>query len=315
MKDTLDTLIIGAGPAGLTGAIYLARFCRNFLVVDGGESRAGLIPRSHNHPGYPDGIEGSELLRLMRDQAERYGARIVRGLVSLLETNEDGGFVVHWSGGVERTRTVLIATGVTDNWPALRDAKDALQAGLLRFCPICDGYEVRNRRVAIIGHGCKGLGEALFMTAYTHDLTLLTLGQPLPVEERRRAADAGIKVDERALTALVPGGADIKALFAEGDPGSFDSIYAALGYQARSCLGRQIGAAIADDGRFLVDDHQETTIRGVWAAGDIVRGLNQISVAMGEAAIAAAAIHNRLRDGAENVTAAGSVRPCRRSRS
>jgi thioredoxin reductase (NADPH) len=294
MDELFDAAVIGAGPAGLTAAIYLARFRRRCVVIDAGESRADWIPRSHNLPAFPDGIEGRELLRRMRGQAERYGAEVTPGAVETLLPAADGTFTVHGSTGAARARTVLIATGVADKAPGFADARAAVQQGMLRFCPICDGFEVSGRRLGIIGHGSDGLGEALFMTTYTRDLTVLTLDEPLSAAERRRALEAGIAVEERAVTAIATEGAGVLVRFVEGEPVAFDAVYAALGCGPRSELGRQIGARLGPDGRFVVDDRQETTVRGVWAAGDIVRGLNQISVAMGEAAIAATAMHNRL---------------------
>src|SRR5690348_5407250 len=130
MDDDLDTLVIGAGPAGLTAAIYLARFWRRLLVVDAGESRAEWVPRSHNHAGFPDGIEGPELLRRMRTQAERYGVRIVRGCIETLARTEDGDFTATWAAGAVQARTVLIATGVVDTPPGFPDARAAVQQGL-----------------------------------------------------------------------------------------------------------------------------------------------------------------------------------------
>ena len=133
------------------------------------------------------------------------------------------------------------------------------------------------------------------MTSYTRELTLLTLSEPLVPEEQRRAEAAGITIEEGALAALeADPKAGVLARFTGGEARRFDAVYAALGCGPRSGLGRQVGAALGGDGRFIVDERQETSVRGVWAAGDIVRGLNQISVAMGEAAIAATAIHNRL---------------------
>ncbi|HEX8376001.1 MAG TPA: NAD(P)/FAD-dependent oxidoreductase, partial [Geminicoccaceae bacterium] len=114
----MDCLVVGAGPAGLTAATYLARYRRDFLVVDAGESRASRIPRSHNLPAFPDGLPGPELLSRMRAQAERYGARFVEGEVRRLERHggsEDDGFVADLGNGrTVEARRVLLATGVRD---------------------------------------------------------------------------------------------------------------------------------------------------------------------------------------------------------
>jgi thioredoxin reductase (NADPH) len=289
----LDTLVIGAGPAGLTAAIYLARYRRDFVVVDAGASRATWIPRSHNHPGYPEGVSGRTLLELMREQACRYGAEIEHGTIETLSRSSDSDFLAQIPGRQYRTRTVLIATGIVDRTPELAFAADAVKRGLLRLCPICDGYEARGKRLAIIGHGQHAVTEARFMQTYTRDITVVTMGTPLNSTDRQQAADLGLTVNCEALTALAPLDTGIELVFS-GMRETFDAAYCALGFNARSDLGRQVGANLAADGRFIVDDHQETNIRGLWAAGDIVRDLNQISVAMGEAAIAATAIHNRL---------------------
>jgi len=111
MDDLLDCVVIGAGPAGLTAAIYLARFHLTLRVIDAGQSRAALIPRTHNHAGYPGGIAGTELLRLMHEQATEFGVQHTKGLVETVERDEDH-FVVYASDESWRARSVLLATGV-----------------------------------------------------------------------------------------------------------------------------------------------------------------------------------------------------------
>jgi thioredoxin reductase (NADPH) len=293
MERPFDCLVVGAGPAGLTAAIYLARFRRRVLVVDGGKSRAEWIPRTHNHAGFPDGVSGAELLGRMRLQARQYGAQIARGTIETLLRAADG-FIAGGADFEIQAQTILVATGVVDTQPAIPDVRDAVARGLLRFCPICDAYEVIGKRLAIIGHGVSGLGEALFLKDYTKDVTLLTLGEALASEAHERAALAGLSIEVAMLAALSTDPAGVLARYADGREQRYDAVYSALGCAPRSEVARDLGAALGPDARFIVDDRQETTVRGTWAAGDIVRGLNQISVAMGEAAIAATAIHNRL---------------------
>src|SRR5690606_35786996 len=122
-------------------------------LFDSGSSRAALIPCSHNHAGFPEGISGRELLDRMNEQAARYGAQREMARVTKIERSEEG-FTV-WAEAREfHARTVLLATGVINNRPSgIDDALHtrALNAGLLRYCPICDGYEVTDKRVAVIG--------------------------------------------------------------------------------------------------------------------------------------------------------------------
>lgn len=298
-EEVMDCVVIGGGPAGLTAAIYLARFRRRFQVIDGGRSRAALIPTSHNHAGFPEGIDGKVLLKRMADQARKYGAAIVSGSVHTLTKGSDGVFTAMFGSRRVAARTVLLATGIVDREPDLPDLPDAIQRGLVRHCGICDGYEVIDKNVGVIGHGNSALQEALFLRNYTADITLLSLGCPLALsaDEQRQAAVAGIVVVEDPVTQVIIEGGQICSLALRGGARrSFDALYSALGSDARSGLVRDLGVHLDEMGCVVTDEHQRSTIDGLFGAGDIVRSLDQISVAMGEAAIAATAIHNRLRD-------------------
>jgi thioredoxin reductase (NADPH) len=296
-SETLDALIVGGGPGGLTAAIYLARFRRRFLVVEHGESRLSWIPRTHHHPGFPDGVEGPVLLRRMREQAERYGAQVRRAKVEAVR-REDGLFVASLDSGEQITaRKLLLATGVIDNEPNLPAFFQSVRKGLIRICPICDGYEVTDQAVGVIGDGDKAAREALFLRIYTDRLTVIHVGAPqnLSDESRGKLAEAGIDVIETPIEQVVIEEERIAALdFGEGRQVRFDSVYSALGSTPRWRLAQSLQAETDPAGCLHVGEHQETSIGGCYAAGDLVRGLNQISVAEGEAAIAATDIHNRL---------------------
>lgn len=298
MTTKLDCLVIGGGPAGLTAAIYLGRFRRNFVVADSGASRALWIPKSHNHAGFPEGVIGSELVSRMRSQAIKYGARIVSETVSELTQLADGTF----DGTLENirinARTVLLATGVVDKEPALPDLFDGVQKGLIRHCGICDGYEVIDHKIAVIGYGETGLGEALFLRNYTSDITLMSLGEPLNLDsaQRQKMQSAGIKTVEEAVTQVEIDGGRIVALTMNGHGTlEFDTLYSALGCAPRSSLAGALGAAL-DNHCVVADEHQRSTVPNLFVAGDVAKGIDQISVAMGHAAAAATAIHNSLRE-------------------
>lgn len=299
MDDILDCIVVGAGPAGLTAAIYLGRFRRRFQVIHDGDPRAGWIPISHNHPGFPDGIPGRELLARMRTQAERYGARIQIGQVDGLARDEQGVFTLRTTGGELRAFNVLLATGVKDKGSELPEVYEAVQRGLIRICPICDAYEVIDQAVGVIGRGDKAAREAMFIRTYTADLKVILLGSEERLSDENRAVlrEAGVEVIESSLSRIHVEGDRLAALeFAGGAKHRFDSVYSALGTSPRTELAQQAGALTAKDDRLWVNDHQMTSIPGLYAAGDMVRGLNQISIAQAEAAIAATDIHNRLRE-------------------
>jgi thioredoxin reductase (NADPH) len=288
--------VIGGGPAGLTAAIYLARFRRSFRILDSGESRAGWDYFSHNVPGYPDGIASHELLKRLRRQAGQYGTEIEPACVTALR-KEDEGFVVNTEGTSIAAKTVLIATGAVDIEPELPGITDAVRCGLIRHCPICDAYEVIDKKVALIGYGRCRLYEAILLRAYTKDLTLLTLGKELQLSqnERRVLADASVAIISDPVAELVREGDEIGAWRMHGGVElRFDRLYTALGLVQRSDLARDLGAEVDEDGALVTDAHQRTSVAGLYAAGDVVRGLGQISVAFGHAAIAATDINNRL---------------------
>ncbi len=287
---TPDFLVIGAGPAGLTAATYLARFRRRVLVIDGGASRASWIPVSHNLIGFPDGISGKALLARLREQAGKYGADIIEGQVEKLERCADGTFIASFDAGTIHVQRVLLATGGLDADPELPGIRDAVRRGLVRYCPICDAYEAAGQKVALIAYGKCRLKEALLLRAYTPDLTVLTLGQKMDIsgEERDMLRAAGIRILDDPVRKLSSEGDTITAWHMEnGTTHRFDTIYSALGTRIRSELATSLGAEADEDGALIVRDHQRTSVDGLYAAGDVVRGLSQISVAAGQAAVAA----------------------------
>jgi thioredoxin reductase (NADPH) len=297
-EPILDCLIVGGGPAGLTAAIYLARFHLDILVVDGGKSRAASIPCTRNHAGYPDGIKGTELLQRMRDQACKYGAKVENEFVTRLERDaESGHFTATWGSGSATARMVLIATGITNRRPPMDEElhDDALARGLVRYCPICDGYEVTDKRVGVIGSDSHGVAEALFIRSFSADVTLIAPDKALRLgtEDHQKLEDAGITCIDGPTQAVAITGDCIVVDTAEGHY-TFDTIYPALGSDTHTQLAEMAGADLSNDQCVKVDSHQRTSVPGLYAAGDVVIGLDQISHAMGEGGVAATTIRNDL---------------------
>lgn len=292
-----DCLIVGGGPAGLTAAIYLTRFHLSIKLVDAGKSRAGWIPCTHNHAGYPDGISGKELIARMKEQAQKYGASIATGRVTRLDV-VDAGFEAEWGEGPVVARKVLIATGVTNRRPPMDEAlhDDALARGLIRYCPICDGYEVTDKVVGVIGDDSHGIAEAVFLRGFTTDITLIAphSAHDFSVEDRARLEEYGIKTVDGPCSAVAAHDDCIVVDTADGHH-TFDSVYPALGSDTHNELAQQAGAELSGDtGCIVVDSHQRTSVAGLYAAGDVVLGLDQISHAMGEGGVAATTIRNDL---------------------
>jgi len=296
----LDCVVIGAGAAGLTAAIYLARFRRRIALIDSAASRLAQIPTSHNFPGFAQGIHGRDLLARLREHAAGFDIAPVAAAVERLERRADGSFVAHAGARRWHARTALLATGVSDVAPPFPEVEQAVATGCLRYCPICDGFEAIGKRVAVLGQGNSGLNEAIFVRHFADSVHLCAIGAPLHLDaaERARLAAAGVDVLARPVDGIAltdEATPHMQLRLQGGELAPFDVVYAALGTRVNSDLARPLGAAVTEAGELKVDRHQQTSVEGLYAAGDIVEGLNQIAVAMGQAAIAATAIHNCLR--------------------
>lgn len=291
---TFDALVIGGGPAGLTGALYLARFRRKVMLIDDGASRALRIPRSHNMPGYPNGVPGAKLVAAIREQAARYGVTLASGRVASLVRDADGFVVAEWPGRRERARLVLLATGTSDNEPPIPDLAQAVQTGAVRYCPVCDGYEVIDRAVGVIADGASGVREALYLRDFTPHLTVFPVSPDVRFGEadRRRLTESGIALVDEPVISIRQWRGTVTVRHGAGQT-RCDSLYSALGQRVHCELVP--GADRDEDGYLITDRHLKTSIEGIYAAGDVAKGLNQISVAIGEAAIAASAMHLALR--------------------
>jgi thioredoxin reductase (NADPH) len=291
----VDCLVIGGGPAGLTAGIYLARFLRKVAVVDSGSSRASLIPETHNYPGFPEGIAGPDLLSELREHATRYGTVLQEGEVEALES-VPGGLRARIGSRHIAARKVILATGIVDDKPALPSLQEFIYAGKIRFCPICDGFEVQGRRVAVLGPMKHAIKKALFLRTYTRDVTLLVVDEPtnLDAGKQRELREAGISVAPEPVIDLQTEGENLWAVLSGGARVGIDVLYPAMGAKVRSELAIQLGARGNEDGCLYVDEKQRTSIQHLYAVGDVTLELDQLSVAIGQAAIAATDVHNSL---------------------
>lgn len=290
--ETFETVVVGGGPAGLTAATYLRRFHRACVLFDGGDSRARRIPESHNCPGFPDGVSGPDLLKRMTAQALEAGVRIERIRIDSI-TRDPIGFRVVAGAQAWRTRAVILATGVNDVLPDVDWAEAAIACGAIRLCAICDAFEATDMRIGVYGPRAAVASHARFLRTYSAHLTLIPTDEPF--DERFPPP-----YTDDTVTVLAPGGElsfdGTRCRYREpdGPEAMLDTVYPFLGTQVDHPLVVSAGALPPEPGEAIVDAHQMTCVPGLYAIGDMVSGLNQISVAVGQAAIAATHLHSQL---------------------
>jgi thioredoxin reductase (NADPH) len=293
MKVKLDCLIIGGGPAGLMAAIYAARFRRKVRVIDAGQSRASLIPRSHNLGGFTHGLSGSELIARMSRQLADLQVSIVKAEVTTLSRTTEG-FCAAWDDGEACAPVAVLACGIVDIHPPFDNWREAVEDGLLRYCPICDAFEAKGKRIAVMGPFQHAAGKAIFLRGYSKEVTLLATDEDTDAATRDRLFEAGVTV----LTARTPQLRRVRdrveVTVEGGESAAFEVLYPAMGAKVRSQLAVSLGAEHNEAGFLKVDERQRTSIPGLYGVGDVVTDLHQIAVAFGHGALAACNIHNSL---------------------
>lgn len=293
-EASVDCLIVGAGPAGLTAATYLRRFHRTVVLLDGGESRTRWIPRSHNCPGFPMGVSGDSLLSRLQKQAADVGAQTIRTRATRAVRHPDGFEVGDDHGRTWLARQIILASGVVDVMPQVDGVRAAVDRGVIRICAICDGMEATDRDIVVYGPAVDALPHAKFLRTYSASVSVLPdTDEPIDAVLLRDAAEMGIEILP-ACERLHFDDATCRVVSADGQERRFDALYPALGAASQNALALQLGATVDEEGALQGDAHQHTSVAGLYAIGDVVSGLNQIAVAVGHAAIAATAVHNAL---------------------
>ncbi|HSR64200.1 MAG TPA: NAD(P)/FAD-dependent oxidoreductase [Xanthomonadaceae bacterium] len=296
--ERLECLIVGAGPAGLVAATYLARFRRRIAVVDAGASRARWIPTSHNCPGFPLGVSGERLLERLRAQAAAFGVEVESGRIERLEREGDGFLARADDGRAWRARCVILATGIVDRMPGtggdVAPWEAAIDAGTLRICAVCDAFEASDERIAVYAPTDEAIRHAVFLRTFSRRVDAVRSDAVEATADcAALARAAGIAVLP-APTALACTRDGCTMTFADGGTRAYDVVYPVLGDVPQSQLATALGARGDAGGELLTDRQQQTSVDGLYAVGDVVSALNQIAVAVGHAAIAATAVHNRL---------------------
>lgn len=315
MKKIWDLVIIGAGPAGLTAGIYAARDDLSTLILEAA-TPGGLMASTseiYNYPGFPGGIGGLELTKQMKAQAEEAGTRIHFAAAKSIVTDGAIKKVGLSDGNEVWGRSVLIATGSQPLQLNVSGEAEMYGRGV-HFCATCDGALYRDKTIAVIGGGDSAVKEAIFLTKFVKKLYLISLTkltasafwqnqlQPLidkdQVVVRELVQTTTIEHDGQRATGVTF--TDLNT--DKSETLAVDGIFVFIGSKPNTKFLQKSDIKLSSQGAILVNEHNQTTVSGVFAAGDVVDGVErQIVIAAGDAAKAALAMRSYL-DSLDNDT-------------
>ena len=286
-----DVIIVGAGPAGMSAALVLARACRTVIMFDHGKPRNAATRHMHGFLSR-EGIDPGEFRRITREDLKKYDAvRLEQAEVTACTCIEGGFEVTLADGRTFQSRKLLVATGVVDNVPDVPGIRE-LYGQSVFHCPFCDGWEWRGQPIAIYGRGRRGRGLSMEMLGWTHDLVLCTDGPAeLDDEHRVELGRNGILIREERIVRLE--GADgrlERVVFDAGEPLPRRALFFTTGQHEASPLARAMGCEFNEKGTVKTGRHETTNVPGVFVAGDASRDVQWVIVAAAEGAEAAFAI-------------------------
>jgi len=298
-RELYDCIVVGAGPAGLTAALFLARYRHRALTFHHNSPRNEYAQGVHGFLGH-HGILPNELLARGRDEVTDHGGLILESRVEKVERVAKDHFRAFTeNGSAYDARRLLLATGLRDITPSCPGFREFYGVSV-HHCPDCDGYESRDKRLVVLGTGTKTVGFALSLLTWTDKITLITDGQPhdMSDDERAKLSSFDIQISERRLAAL-EGDLESKqlhrVLFTDGEPLECDALFFNLGTDFSNNLHETLGCELDDKcGLVWVDERRETSVEGVYAAGDITPHSQLAIVAAAEGAMGAIHIHNSL---------------------
>lgn len=294
-QSTYDVIIIGGGPAGLTCAIFLGRYRRRVIVLDSGRPRNYAARAIHGFLGFHN-IAPAELARRGREEAVAAGAEICETTASKIERVGDI-FEVTTTAGTLKGRRVVLAYGVHDILPDIPEVERFYGASVFH-CPDCDGYEVRDRRIGVIGWGKKAAGLALRLLQWSDDVTVFTDGhaREWSNEHQSKLLAECVDIKDEKVISLTGTDANVEAaVLSTGERVAIGALFFTIGVERSCLLAESIGCQVDDEHpNVMVDEHKETSVEGIYAAGDLVAGSQLAITSAADGAIAAIAINKSL---------------------
>ena len=291
-----DGAIVGGGPAGLSAALWLARYLHSVILIDSGDPRNWETRGINGFLG-SHGIKSPDLRKRGREDAEHFGAKLVADVVEKIDNVNGERFVIALkSGGTIQSRRLLLAYGIKDMWPRIPGLADCY-GETAHVCPDCDGFETRDKKTVVIGSGRKAVGMALALANWTSKIVICTNGEPAGMDQHLldKLEALNIPVLEARVEKISSDQREIRCVNLEGGMSlDCEKLFFAIGQYPADDLGVQLKCKRDDFGLIEIDDRYRTSVLNVFAAGDIVPGPQLAIAAAADGAIAALAIHASL---------------------
>ncbi|MDQ4095330.1 MAG: NAD(P)/FAD-dependent oxidoreductase [Actinomycetota bacterium] len=291
-----DAVVCGGGAAGLAAATWLGRYRRRTLVLDAGRQRNRFTGHAHGYLGL-DGVSPQDLLDAARRDLARYDTVETRASAIDDARREGDSFVVSVAGEEIPTRRVLLATGVEDEFPDVEHFEE-FYGKTIFHCSCCDGYEASDMTVAAIGWSPHAAGFALDLLDWGARVVLLTDGRTFEGDDGSRSALArhDVEMIEEPVAAVVGNGDEMQGLrLADGRLVGCERAFFSIAHKPRNDLARRLGCELDEQGYVNVGEHGETSVTGVYAAGDVTPGEQLLQTASAEGAVAGIACAMSLR--------------------
>lgn len=288
-----DVAIVGAGPAGLSGALLLARCRRSVLIIDSGKPRNAVSQAIHGYLSR-DGMDPTEFLSVCRDELLRYPS-ICFKKAKVTDIKRGRFFSLLLEKEKIVARKILLATGTEDEVPPIQGFAKLFGHGVY-LCPYCDGWEVKDQPIAIYGKNERGPEFALTMQHWSRDIVLLTDG-PLPPEQKKELGKSRIRVIEKTIGRLEGHGWLDSVVFTDGEKLKRKALFFNMPKSQKSSLAAKLKCKFTRSGGIRTDRMQFTGVAGVYAAGDACDGFKMAIIAAAQGATAALAMNSDLLGG------------------
>lgn len=294
--EKYDIIIIGAGPGGLTAAIYAGRQGTKNLMIDrdlaGGIGRE--VPEMENYPGF-DNISGLELIEKMKAQATKNTElHEMEAVTEIVKTDDEYRFTVKTDKDEYQSKTIILATGSSHRHLDAKGEEEFLGKGV-SYCATCDGFFFQDRNIIMVGGGNSALQEALYLNNLGAHVTLIHRRDEFRAQKhlQNQIKEAGINTIMNATVEEIKGSMLVESVTLKdtktGELSNLpvDGVFISVGYVPHTELAEQLGVELDESGHIIIDKDQKTNVDYVYAIGDVCVGLKQWIVACGEGAVAA----------------------------